>query len=171
MDLVYKKDYETDPLIKVKGLDDARFADQPKRKSSYGFSVSVNGKDITWKSRTTPNVATSSTHAEYVALAELLKELLHVMYLIEDMGFRVSKPMLLLTDSNGAIGVAKFERVNNRTKHIDVRYHFCREYVKNKTVELVKVKSEDNVADMFTKNLGKTVLSRLLEKMSLRRRV
>ena len=53
---------------------------------------------------------------------ELLKEELHVLYLIEDMGFKVSRPMSLLTDSNGAIGVAKFERVNNRTKHIDVRY-------------------------------------------------
>ena len=79
--------------------------------------------------------------------------------------------MSMLTDSTGAIGVAKFERVNDRTKHIDVRYHFCREYVKNRTVELVKVKTEENVADMFTKNLGKNVLSRLLEKMSLRRRV
>ena len=126
---------------------------------------------MTWRSRTTPSVATSTTHAEYVALAELLKEELHVMFLLEDMELKVSKPMSILTDSTGAIGVAKFERVNNRTKHIDVRYHFCREYVKDKTVELVKVKSEDNVADMFTKNLGKTVLSRLLEKMSLRRRV
>jgi len=48
----------------------------------------VNGKDVTWRSRTTPSVATSSTHAEYVALAELLKEELHVMFFIGRHGFQ-----------------------------------------------------------------------------------
>jgi hypothetical protein len=45
-----------------------------------------------------------------VALAELLKEELHVMYLLEDMGFAVVKPMIAMTNSTGAIGVAKFRK-------------------------------------------------------------
>jgi hypothetical protein len=169
--LVFKKQHLTNPTLKVSGYDDSSFADQPGQKSSYGYAVMINGNFISWKSRTTSSVATSSTHAEYVALAELLKEELHVMYLLEDMGFSIEKPMVIFTDSNGAMGVAKFQRVNNRTKHIDVRYHFARENVLSKTVDLKRVATADNVADIFTKNLAGPVLHKLLGRMSLRMRI
>jgi len=118
------------------------------------------------KLRTTPQVATSVTEAEYVALAECIKELMHIQFMLEEMEFDVEIPMLLLTDSMGAIRMAKYKRVNNRTKHIDVRYHFAREQVRSGALRLVKVTTEDNVADMFTKYLGKIQLDRLLSKMS-----
>jgi hypothetical protein len=169
--LVFKKEGILSPTLRVSGWDDASFADQPGRKSSYGYVVCINGNAVSWKSRTTPTVATSTTHAEYVALAELLKEELHVMYLLESMEFPVEKPMLIYTDSNSAMGVAKFQRVNGRTKHIDVRYHFARENVLSKCVELRRVSTVDNVADMFTKNLPAQTLSSLLERMSLRMRL
>jgi hypothetical protein len=121
MEIVYKKRYLENPTITVEGYCDSSFADQAERHWSYRFALNVAGCAVSWKSCTTPKVATSSTHAEYVALAELLKEELHVMYLLQDMGFVVEKPMSTSTNSSGAIRVAKFKKVNNQTKHIDVR--------------------------------------------------
>ena len=83
------------------------------------------------------------------------------------MEFVVTIPMVISTDSSGAIGIANFKQVNNRTKHINVRYHFVRERTADGTIVLQKVKTSDNTADMFTKNLGKVVLTRLLAKTSL----
>ena len=76
--------------------------------------------------------------------------------------------MGIMTDSAGAIGIAKFDKINDRTKHIDVRFHFARENVMLKKVALKRVSTVENVADMFTKNLGKLQLAKLLSKMSLR---
>ena len=166
--LQYKKTYLRNPTLKISGPADSSFADQPERRSSYGYAVAINGNYVSWKSRTTPMVATSVTQAEYVALAECIKEEMHIRYLLEDMEFDVELPMVVCTDSTGAIGVAKYQRVNNRTKHIDVRYHFAREQVFNGALRVEKVATEFNVADMFTKNLEKIALSRLLSRMSLR---
>ena len=169
--LRYEKKYVSlmDLIIKLGGYCDSSHADEKVTfRSTYGFNVQLNGMDVVWKSRTTPAVATSTTEAEYVALAELLKELMHIMYLLEEMEFIVEKPMIILSDSNGAIGVAKFQRINNRTKHINVRYHFVREKAQDGTIDVRRVPTSENVADMFTKNLGKIILDRLLARTSLR---
>ena len=86
------------------------------------------------------------------------------------MGFIVERPLIIMSDSNGVIGIAKYKKIHDRSKHIDVRYHFAREQVFLGTIVLMKVGTDDNISDMFTKNLGKNVLNRLLPKMSVRPR-
>jgi hypothetical protein len=57
-------------------------------------------------------------------------------------------------DNVGCIFLAKNKTSGERTKHIDMKYHFIRKQVENGLVEIKFVRSEDNVADIFTKNLG-----------------
>ena len=57
-------------------------------------------------------------------------------------------------DNIGAIYLSKNATTGNRTKHEDKRYHFVREYIKKVIVKIVFVRSEDNKADLMTKNLG-----------------
>jgi hypothetical protein len=57
-------------------------------------------------------------------------------------------------DNVGAVYLSKNATTGNRTKHIDTRYHFVREYVEDGIVKVVFVRSEDNDADIFTKNLN-----------------
>ena len=143
----------SDLIIMLTGLADSSFADQPRRLSSYGYMVRLNNHSVAWKGRTTPNVATSSSAAEYVAIAECLKELIHTKQVLEGMEFVVEVPMIFLTDSTGAIGIAKFKRIHDRSKHIDVRYHFTRERVMDGSLKLMKVSTDENSADIFTKPL------------------
>ena len=57
-------------------------------------------------------------------------------------------------DNQGAIFIASNPVTEKRSKHIDIRYHYVRELVENKEVELFFIEGAENPADMFTKNLG-----------------
>jgi hypothetical protein len=163
-----KKEYLIETVLRISGFNDASFAKQPGCRSSYRYVVTINHNAVSLKSRTISTVATSTNHAKYVALAKILKEELHIMYLLEDMGFRVEKLMTLLTYSNSDMSVARYQHVNGRIKHINARYYFACENVIFKRVELIRVPTANNIANMFTKNLPAHTLARLLKKLSVR---
>jgi len=111
--------------ITIVAYVDSSFRDNvPSRRSSLGFIVLMNGHIISWTSRLTPCVAMSTTEAEYYGIAELAKELLHIRNILSSLNFTVAMPMEIRSDSNGAIAIAKIERISARTKHIDVKFHF-----------------------------------------------
>ena len=61
----------------------------------------------------------------------------------------------LMVDNQSAITLSKNHVHHNRTKHIDSRYHFIRECVEDKKIEITFIWTEDQLADMFTKALGR----------------
>ena len=67
----------------------------------------------------------------------------------------VKMPIEVNVDNVGAIYLVNNESMSLRTKHVDTRYHFVREFVADGKVIVVFVKSKENIADMFTKNLGR----------------
>ena len=97
-------------------------------------------------------VATSSTEAEYIAASESLKEMLYTYNLLKEFT-TVECPIYLHIDNTGAICISEKNINNQRTKHIDVRYHHIRDWVQSKVVKIEKVKTLDNTADIFTKSL------------------
>ena len=66
---------------------------------------------------------------------------------------KVNLPMVVLIDNIGAIEMLDSKMGQCKTKHIDTRYHWIKEYVDNNTVKVDYVKLENNVADILTKNL------------------
>ena len=67
----------------------------------------------------------------------------------------------IMCDSSSAISVAKNPVLHSRTKHIDVRYHFLRDNYEKGIIDIVKVKSENQVADILTKSLDLDTFARL----------
>ena len=63
-------------------------------------------------------------------------------------------PIIIEMDNAGATFLAGNEHESQRTKHIDIKYHFIRQYIEERTVKINLIKSEENNADVFTKNLG-----------------
>jgi hypothetical protein len=100
-------------------------------------------------------VALSSTEAEYYALSETIKCSLYVRQILQFINEVPKYPTKVFVDNTGAMFMANNWSTNARTKHVDVKYHFIREYVENKTVEVIFVRTDANVADLFTKNLPK----------------
>ena len=112
---------------------------------------------LSWKSKRQPTVALSSTEAEYMAVTDASKEAIWLRRLYEEIRPNPQtrpNPQCIFVDNNGAIELAKNQRQNDRSKHIDIKHHFIREAVESKLVELKRVDSKENTADILTKALS-----------------
>jgi len=107
---------------------------------------------VTWFSRTQRCVSLSTSEAEYVALAEGLKEILFLRALLAFMkpGDKEQKAVIY-EDNVGAVRLANNPLSSARSKHIDIRYHFIRNEVKEGRVIVKHVKAEEQHADILTK--------------------
>ena len=95
----------------------------------------------------------STTEAEYLVASELCKEAIWLARLVGDLGISVEVPTLHC-DIQNAIMLAKNSLFHAKTKHIDVKYHFIWDVLEDKHMELVKVHTDDNPADLLTKGLA-----------------
>ena len=104
-------------------------------------------------------MACSSSEAEYIGISEIVKQILFIRQILVFLNLPVEYPVYVNIDKIGAIHMAEGSE-GKRTKHIDIKYHFVREYTENGIVKIIFVKSADKKADTFTKNTG----SELFEK-------
>ena len=99
------------------------------------------------------SVVLSTTGAEYMALSEVVvKELKFIVQLLQTMNIEVELPITVYVDNIGAIWLSNNMTTSDRTKHIDIRTSFVKEYQEDWKIIIKFVKSEDNEADIFTKN-------------------
>ena len=109
---------------------------------------------IAWKSKQQESVTLSSTEAEYTALSEVVTMVIYIKQLLDFLGIKYAELTKIFVDNTGAIFLANNWVTSNRTKHIDVKYHFVRELIEDGKIEVVYVRTNENPADMFTKNLN-----------------
>ena len=86
-----------------------------------------------------------------MALAATTQEAMFLFMLIKEFMYSISEPVVIKCDNQGAIALVKNCIVHNRSKHIDIRYHFIRDKYVNGSIDMVYVPSESNVADLMTK--------------------
>ena len=125
------------------------------RKSTSGFVFQVGQCTVSWSSKKQPIVALSSTEAEYIALCRAAQEAVWLRSLLADVGLTPKTATVVREDNQGAIALGKNPKDHPRTKHIDVKYHYVREVVQNKIIDVVHVPTGDMVADTLTKALPK----------------
>ena len=141
---------------KLRAFCDSDWAgNKDNRRSITGYCVYFQGCLVAWKSRAQKNVTLSSSEAEYVAISEVCTEIMFVKMILSFMGVEVRRPITVNCDNVGAIFLGHNAKASARTKHIDIRYHFIREHVIDGIVEIVFVRSEENDADIFTKNVSR----------------
>jgi len=137
--------------ISILGYVDSDYAgDLDRRRSTTGYIFTLVGSAVSWKSTLQSIVALSTTEAEYMAAAEAVKEAIWLKGLVAELSL-VQLESTLRCDSQSAIHLMKNQRFHERTKHIDVRFHFIRDVVEEGTIKVVKVITDDNAADMLTK--------------------
>jgi hypothetical protein len=133
-----------------------------------GYCYSVSSGVISWLSRRQVTVAGSSTEAEYVAASEASCEAVWLHCLLDQLEILPSGATPVYTkgdfdggatplfcDNNGTIALSFNQAFHARVKHIDVQYHFIREQVEAHKIIVKRVPSADNLADIFTKPLGR----------------
>jgi hypothetical protein len=97
------------------------------RKSTSGTCQFLGRSLVSWASKKQNSVALSTTEAEYIAVGHCCAQLLWMRQAIRDYGYKLSK-VPLLCDNESAIRMADNPVEDNRTKHIDIRYHFLRDH-------------------------------------------
>jgi hypothetical protein len=100
-------------------------------------------------------------------LSGLIQRILFVKQVLEFMEVPVELPISVYVDNTGAIFMAKNWTGGQRTKHVDVKYHFVRELIFGGMIEVIFVRTDDNVADVFTKNLGREKFVRFIDQLGI----
>lgn len=138
---------------------DADFAgDLNDRKSTSGYVFTLAGGAISWKSKKQLLVSLFSTEAEYVACSEAIQEGIWLRRLYHEIISTKANSIppsiqLVLSDSQGAIGLAKAPRFNTRVKHMHVKYHFVQDVYAQGLIELNYLPTTEIPADIMTKPL------------------
>jgi hypothetical protein len=140
-------------FFRLEGISDSDYAgDKETRQSVFGYVIYFCGAPIAWKSKSAKSVTLSSTEAEYIALSEVTKEIMFVKQVLDTMGIEIGLPIYVKVDNVGAIYLSKNFSLSQRTKHIDIRTHFVRQFVEDGIIKVVFISTDDNDADIHTKN-------------------
>nr|KYP48030.1 Retrovirus-related Pol polyprotein from transposon TNT 1-94 [Cajanus cajan] len=139
----------------IEGFVDSDFAGSiDTRKSITGYVFKVFGNTVSWKANLQGVVALSSTEAEYMAACEAVKEALWLRGLVSELLLGEElETTSIYCDNQSAICLTKNQVHHERTKHVDVKFHFVRDVVASDVVKIEKVATEENAADMLTKAL------------------
>ncbi|GJW86872.1 retrovirus-related pol polyprotein from transposon TNT 1-94 [Tanacetum coccineum] len=131
-----------------------------------GYRLSLNRYGRR-RSRGQKSTAISSIEAEYIALSGCCAQILWMRSQLTDYGFTFNK-IPLYCDNKSAIALCCNNVQHSRAKHIDVRYHFIKEQVENGIMELYFVRTEYQLADIFTKPLPREIFNFLIKKLGMR---
>ena len=136
----------------IVGYCDADWAgDRVDRRSTTGYCTFIGGNLVTWKSKKQKVVSCSSAEAEYRAMRKLTSELIWIKGLLKDLGVETTSPITMHCDNQAAIHIASNSVFHERTKHIEVDCHKVRQAVEQKVILPCYTRSEDQLADIFTK--------------------
>nr|GEW61935.1 putative ribonuclease H-like domain-containing protein [Tanacetum cinerariifolium] len=138
------------------------------RKSTSGDIQFLDGdKLVSWSSKKQDCTSMSSAEAEYVSLSACYAQVLWMRTQLTDYGFHFDK-IPMYCDSKAAIAISCNLVHHSRTKHIDVRYHLIKEKVEKGTVELFFVRTEYQLAYLFTKALSEDRFKYLVRRLGMR---
>ncbi|GKB99082.1 retrovirus-related pol polyprotein from transposon TNT 1-94, partial [Tanacetum coccineum] len=160
--------YPKDSSIALTAFADADHAGcQDTRRSTSGSMQFLGDRLVSWPSKRRKSATISSTKAEYIALSGCCAQVLWMRFQITDYGFGFNK-IPMYCDNKSAIALCCNNVQHSRSKHIDIRFHFIKEHVENGVIELYFVNTEYQLADIFTKALGRERIEFLINKLGIR---
>lgn len=136
------------------------------RRSYTGICFTLSGCVISWETKKQNTVALSSSEAEYMAITEACKEAIY----LRNLQYEITQKLYtidIFNDNQSAQKLTENPVFHKRTKHIDIKYHFCRECVANNIVNVRYLPTAEMPADLFTKSLGSTKHYEFLDKIGV----
>ncbi|GJU32318.1 hypothetical protein Tco_1175907 [Tanacetum coccineum] len=160
--------YSKDCCIALTAFTDTDHAGCQDTKRSTSRSMQLLGdRLVSWSSKKQKSTAISSTEAKYIALFGCCAQILWMRSQLTDYGLVFNK-IPLYCDNKSVIGLCCNNVQHSRSKHTDIRHHFIKEHVENGVVELYFVRTDYQLADIFTKALGQERLAFLIDKLRMK---
>jgi hypothetical protein len=131
----------------VEDLDD--------RKSTTRYAFNIGSGIMSSSSKKQPTISLSSTEAEYKALCNATCEAIWLKHILENMGERQGVHISIKCDNQSSTKLASNPIYHAKSKHIETKHHFVREKIQSKKIDLMYHNTNDNVANIFIKPLGK----------------
>ncbi|GJV55181.1 retrotransposon protein, putative, ty1-copia subclass [Tanacetum coccineum] len=169
MFLVYGGNPSTE--LRVECYCDAGFeTDRDDTKSQTGYVFVLNGGAVDWKSSKQSTTAMSATESEYIAASEAAMEAVWIRKFISGLGIvpTINEPLNMYCDNSAAVHYANEPGVQKGARHYQRRYHYVRECVELGEIRILKVHTDNNLADPFTKALSNRKLTQHARGMGLR---
>lgn len=155
--------------VEVCAFADADWANNKgDRKSISGWVAKINGDPVSWASKKQRVVALSTCEAELYAEAAAIQEVLWLRGLMKELGLHTKTGSQVYGDNQSTIAVSHNGVRSERTKHVDVKYHFITETVEQGSVQLKWVPTTQQQADIFTKALAAPVFQLLRKQLMTR---
>ncbi|GJW47720.1 putative ribonuclease H-like domain-containing protein [Tanacetum coccineum] len=126
------------------------------RKSTTRGCQFLGCRLISWQCKKQTMVANSTTEAEYVAASSCCRQVLWIQNQLLDYGYNFMHTKIFI-DNNSTICIIKNPVFHSKTKHIEIRHHFIRDCNDKKLIQMVKIHTDKNVADLLTKAFDVTV--------------
>ncbi|KAJ0677880.1 putative RNA-directed DNA polymerase [Helianthus annuus] len=130
-------------------------------KSTTAGCQFLGNRLVTWQCKKQTCVATSTCEAEYIAASSCCSQVLWIQQQLRDYGFEfLSTPIYV--DNSAALDITRNPVQHSKTKHIEIKYHFIRDCFEKRLIDVVKVHTDDQRADLFTKAFDKSRFDFLL---------
>ncbi|KAJ9538414.1 hypothetical protein OSB04_031147 [Centaurea solstitialis] len=120
------------------------------RKSTSGGCQFLGGRLVSWQCKKQTTVSQSTTEAEYIAASQCCSQVLWIQNQMQDYGLSFLQTPIYI-DNNSAISIVNNPVKHSKTKHIEIKYHFIRDCNEKKLIQVLKVHTDDQYADLFTK--------------------
>lgn len=141
--------------------------DMDDRKSTFGFAFFLGNTTFSWSLKKQPIVTLSNFEAEYVAAFSCVCHAIWLRNLLKEIHFELGSATKICLDSKSTIALGKNPLHHERSKHIDICFHSIREHVKSKEVDLLYVKTHNQVADIFINPLAFDLFNKLKEELGI----
>ncbi len=166
LSLTYTTNQNSRPLMGY--ADSSHGDDKQDGTSTCGYLIYFFGNLLSWAVAKQDDVSLSTSEAEYKTLTHAFREVMYIHNVLhEELSFKSWFPCLLLIDNQGAGYMAETQQNNKRTKHIHISYHYIREKIQQKVVELDRIDSANNTSDVCTKPLPKGTFQKFRQLMGI----
>ena len=163
--LVFQK--QAEPLFQLRGFSDSDWCSSVERHTTGGYFFSLGVNIISWKCKVYKAICLSSMESEIVFLSFAAQEGVYLIRLIKELGWeQFSKtPITLFGDNQASMFAARSLRMSARNKHIAIRDLYVKEAVSNGLFSLIYIPTENQLADILTKPLGRVLFARFRDRL------